>query len=469
MNLKFSSQRFNSPAEFRGKRVVVMGLGLFGGALGAIRFLVRAGATVLVTDLKPPSRLLPSLEAIKGLPIELRLGEHREEDFLNCDFVLVSPAVPDTSPFLWIAFKNGARLITEMGLLFCFCRSEIIGVTGTNGKSTTSALLGEMVRNTGRVVYVGGNIGGSLLPEIQELPEEACVVLELSSFQLERLAPLGVAPHLSAITNLTSDHLDRHHTLQRYRIAKSWIVANQSHNDTALLSLDYPSTRSFLRLGYSTKLTFSLTDEQADFFIRGDEVFHNGKAILSLHGMKLKGRHNQENALCALACATAMGIAPNVIESVLRSFEALEHRLEEFALIDGITFINDSKATSPEATATSLRALEGNIVLIAGGREKPGFDYEPLLSEIKRKVKAVVLVGESAEKLQRLITASSPSTPVHPCQNIESASKKAFELAEPDWLVLFSPACTSYDMFSNYEERGRTFKESVGKLIGNSP
>jgi UDP-N-acetylmuramoylalanine--D-glutamate ligase len=495
--------------DFANKRVTLMGLGLFGGGVGAARFLIRQGASLTITDLRSDQVLAESVEALKGLPIAFRLGEHREADFREADVVVVSPAVPRESPFLQMAREAGTTVVARDNLIFQWCPAPILGVTGSNGKTTTVSLIGAMFRRVHPGTIVGGNIGGSVLDQIEEIHADTPVILELSSFQLEDLQEIGMSPHVAVVTNLSPNHLDRHGTFEEYVRAKKGIIHHQRADDVAILNYDDPAVRLWAGECPGKVIFFSVreplpegvfvqdgrivvridpasfaprrpqrtqrrpprkepTSESSAHSARSAVRTPNGVAedICGTEELILPGRHNVENALAATAAAWISGVGKGPIAEVLRSFEGVAHRLEFVREIQGVRYYNDSIATTPESVIAALDAFEGGIVLIAGGSDK-GISFDRLADEIVRKAKAVVLIGTTASKIAARVEArrgSKDLPSVMRCDSLEEAVRHAQKWAQSGDVVLLSPACASYDMFRNFEDRGNRFKALVERL-----
>jgi len=452
-----------------------MGLGAFGGGIGAVQFLVREGAIVTVTDLRPADQLAKALATIAETPPDrLRLGEHRAVDFENADLVVVSPAVPKESPWLARARAAQVPLSSEMNLFWERNLGKTACVTGSNGKSTTTALLhallcGARSACAGRC-WLGGNIGHSLLPKVSEISPADWVVLELSSFQLEDLAPLRPNPHVAVVTNFSPNHLDRHGCLAAYRAAKQNLLNWQTPDRLAVLNSDDPDVSAWST--QARRLGFGLRDTGAEGLYCHESdappqlaVFRFGsqETVLPLPGwLFLPGVHNLQNALAAGAAALALGAVPGEVEVAVRGFRGLPHRLELVAETAGRSFYNDSKATTPEAALLALRAFERPVVLLAGGYDKQ-IDLAALVDEIvsrgPHRVRAVALLGETGPRLERLLDARDPPRAIS--RRLFAEFAPAFDWAaeqsrEGD-VVLLSPGCASYDWFENYEERGERF------------
>ncbi len=351
--------------DLRGKRVLVMGLGLQGSGIAAARYAAQQGASVRVTDLKAPEVLAPSVQALAGLPIVFILGEHREEDFLWAKIVLRNPGVPLTSPYLQLASQHGARVEMEIALFFLACPGRIIGITGTRGKTTTSTLIYEILRASGAQTALGGNVAGvetlSLLPQITP---ETLVVLELSSWQLEGLFPHKISPPVAVMTNIYPDHLNTYDSMEAYAQAKTSIYRFQRPTDLAVFNYDNPWTRRFGEEAPGGVWYASL--ERGGYFERGAQDLISFAFTDTL----LAGRHNLENILLATTTARLLGIPDEIIARAVRAFRGVAHRLEEVAVVNGVRYINDTASTSPVAGRVGIEAFGGPIVLVAGGNTK---------------------------------------------------------------------------------------------------
>ncbi|MCX7935195.1 MAG: UDP-N-acetylmuramoyl-L-alanine--D-glutamate ligase, partial [Planctomycetota bacterium] len=468
----------------RHRRILIMGLGLFGGGVGAARFWSDLGAEVTVTDLRTAAELAPSLEALRGTSCRFVLGEHREEDFRHCDLVVVNPAVRPDNRLLRLARSCGARITTEIGLVWRLATGPILAVTGTAGKSTTASLLGAMVKAFDPRTLVGGNLGGSLLPELKRHPPSAPIVLELSSFQLHYLKPQRIAPEVAVVTNLSPNHLDWHGTALRYYEDKRNIIRYQRADQWAILNAEDAALRQWAAEAPGRVIHVARSDPQTDdaCFVSGmaagaEAPPADGRIIIRLQGeeralaeisaLRLPGPHNLLNALQAAAAAYAFCREPRAVMAGLASFSGLPHRLEEVATWRGIKFVNDSKATTPEATILALRAFAGAAVLIAGGSDK-GSSFAELGAAIAQHARAVVLIGATAARIKADILRAAPAAapPIYEAgDDFEAAVRKAAEACPAGGVVLLSPACASFDMFANYEARGERFREIVQGMI----
>jgi len=465
----------------RGRNVLVMGLGLAGGGVAATRWLIREGAHVTVTDLRPAADLRESIEALKDFPVTFRLGGHREEDFRSADLVVRSPAVPPDRPFLHAAIDAGVPIDTEMNLFWKRCRAPILAVTGSNGKTTTTALCGEALRRLAPVlpgsprVWVGGNIGIPLIEEAESIAPTDLVVLELSSFQLEDLSSLRRSPHIAVVMNLTPNHLDRHGTMAAYAGAKRQIVCDQGPEDTAVLNADDPVVWGWSAGCRARVRAFTLQAPGPEQVGREGEILRaevGGRSFhLDVTGRRLPGAFNLQNMVAAAAAtweaagrrvpdAWAAAAAP-----AFRDFRGVEHRLEFVVEAGGVAYYNDSIATNPESTLAALDALRGPFILIAGGYDKK-LPFDALGRAIAGKVRDCILIGQTADAIEAAVHAAGGPARISRAASLADAVARAAALAQPGDTVLLSPACASFDQFRNFAERGRSFKDEVRRRIG---
>ena len=461
--------------SYSGKAVTVMGLGLFGGGVGAARFFATHGAKVTVTDRRGEEDLKPSIDALKGLPIRYVLGRHEVEDFCKADVVMVNPGVPADSPLVVMARGAGAKIEHSINLLFKLTpKSPKIGITGSNGKSTTTALIGAMLQLYDARTLTGGNIGKCLLSETKDLAPGVPVVLELSSFMLEGLRELKQSPTVSVVTNLSPNHLDRHGSMEAYTSAKQAIIEFQNRKDVAVLNADDPALSGWERLTKARVVRFSIkTEPEGDAaFLDGEKLvvrIGNVEEVVALrHSLRLPGQHNVANALAASAAALAFGVKPWQIAEALTAFSGLPHRLEMVARdARSVTFYNDSIATTPESVICALASFEGPITLIAGGYDK-GTPFDELGVAIARKARSLILIGTTAQKIKEAVQRASRDLMKGPAiihaRDLEHAAQLAATNAVPGEVVLLSPACASYDMFRNFQERGELFRLLARKL-----
>jgi UDP-N-acetylmuramoylalanine--D-glutamate ligase len=462
----------SSPTSWHGTRVTIMGLGSFGGGVGLARYLATQGARVTVTDLRCADVLHVSLEALHDLPIRFVLGEHHEQDFVDTDVVFVNPAVPLTSPYLELARAHQVPLDSEINLFVRQCPGRIIGITGSVGKSTTTALLGSILHMHDARTLVGGNIGGSLLQRLPDITPDTPVVLELSSFQLEHLAWQQYSPPLAIVLNLTPNHLDRHGTMAAYQRAKEHILAYQQPTDTAILNWDDAAVRDMASRGRGQCLYYTLEETLTEGVYRQDDAlvmarFGRRTILCRRSDLPLRGAHNFSNAAAAATAAAVLGVPPTTIIQSLRCFQGLAHRLELVATKGGVEYYNDSKATTPLSTIRALQAFETPVILLAGGYDK-GTPFEELGQVIRTRAKAALVYGKTAPKLARAIEQAARVTPQAPWvaqfPNLDAALQQAVTLVAPGDVVLLSPACASYDQFPHYEARGEYFRQLVQNL-----
>lgn len=458
--------------EFKNRRVTVMGLGAFGGGIGAVRYLASRGARVTVTDLKSAEQLRGSLERLRDCPsLSLRLGEHREQDFRECDLVVVNPAVPKDNRYLQIAREAGIPLTSEINLFWERNPGRTICVTGSNGKSTTTALLHSLLSaegtGQGGNCWLGGNIGISLLPELDHIRPDDWVILELSSFQLADLEPLRPNPHVALVTNFSPNHLDRHGTLDEYRQAKQNVLRWQTADRMAVLNQNDPDVASWPTR--AQRYWFGRDDEGREgvFGTGFDEykrlaLFRRGnrEQVLPLGDwLSLPGRHNFQNAVAAACAALVAGATTAQVASGMTRFTPLPHRLQLVVEKCGRRFYDDSKATTPEAALSAIDAFRSPIVLLAGGYDKQ-IDLAPLARQIAAShVKAAALMGQTAPGLARAIAAADPQgrVAIATHASFDAAFDWAAAHAAPGDIVLLSPGCASYDWFASYEQRGDAF------------
>jgi UDP-N-acetylmuramoylalanine--D-glutamate ligase len=447
--------------DVEGKRVLVVGLGKSGAA--SALFLEARGAHVTVSDAKREDQLRNEIPALLDRGITVETGKHGERTFRGQDLIVVSPGVPGDLAALQNARSLGIPVIGEIELTARFLAGTIVAITGSNGKTTTTTLTGEIIASGGRKTLVGGNIGTPAITFVEQSSPDTWVVLEISSFQLESIETFR--PHISAVLNLTPDHLDRHGSMEHYIAAKTRIFENQDAGDYAVLNADHEATR---RLAVELKpqvLWFSRKHEvERGAFVRGGAIVYRDREavveIMPLSEVALKGAHNLENVLAAVAIGMAAGVEPAAIRRAVKEFRAVEHRLEYVATLGGVQYYNDSKATNVDATIKALESFPANVHLILGGRDKDG-DYRELKPLIVGRVKRVYTIGEAAAKIESQIGNAAP---VLSAQTLESAVRQAAGLAAAGDIVLLAPACASYDQFSSYEHRGRAFKELVQSL-----
>ncbi|MDH4100112.1 MAG: UDP-N-acetylmuramoyl-L-alanine--D-glutamate ligase [Nitrospirota bacterium] len=446
--------------EFKDKKIVVVGMARSG--IGAARTLQRFGARVTATDSRQQDAL-PDLSELTAAGVELALGGHPDALLDGTSLIVISPGVPYKLPFLEKARGRGISVISELELACRLSDSPFVAITGTNGKSTTTTLVAEMLKAAGLNIFLGGNIGNALTDNPDDLRGRDFVVAEVSSFQLETIE--SFRPKVSAILNITPDHLDRYADMAEYAWAKARIFENQRKDDFLVLNADDQPTWRLRERAACKVVPFSRKRYvQRGVFVDSGRLVSNlsgsREVICLVSDIRIIGAHNLENALAAAAISIAAGAKIDAVARVLREFAGLPHRLELVGTIGGVDFINDSKGTNIGAVEKSLEGFTSPVVLIAGGLGK-GTDFTPLRPLIQEKVKALVLIGKSAKEMA---VAFDGLTPIHYADGMDEAVKTAAGLAEPGETVLLSPACASFDMFKNFEDRGEKFAEAVGKL-----
>jgi len=455
--------------DLRGKRVLIMGLGLHGSGIASARYAAQQGAIVRVTDLRSEEILAPSIVSLAGLPIEYVLGEHREEDFLWAEIVIRVPGVRRDSPYLRIASKNGARIEQEIALFFQACPGRIIGVTGTRGKTTTTTLIYEILRANGMPTVIGGNVSGvetlSLLPTITP---ETLVVLELSSWQLEGLAPHKISPFVSVMTNIYPDHLDTYNGMEEYTEAKANIFRYQHVTDLAIFNYDNLWTR---RLGEEAMAeTWYTSLERWGSFERDS----TNLLPFTFSETPMIGKHNLENIILATTTARLLGIPDEIIGSAVRSFHGVAQRLEEIAVVNCVRYINDTTSTTPVAGRVALDAFDAPVVLVAGGNTK-FLPLEDWPETIVRKCRDVILLkGTGTDELLLAIQEAAQKLGIaDPVRGVfddfTTAMDTAVSLSHTGDVLLFSPGFTSFGMFLNEFDRGDKFVAYVRRLEGFLP
>ena len=448
---------------YYGKSVLIVGAARSG--IAAAEFLLARGARVVLTDVKNVEALAPAIAPLQLLAeksgeLILELGGHKSESFRKCDFVVVSPGVPLALPFFEESRKARIPVIAEVELAARHLQGNILGITGSNGKTTTTTLVADLLCGAGLKGHATGNIGFPLISHVASSTPEDIYATELSSFQLEGIDRLR--PFVGSILNLTPDHLDRYPGFRAYVEAKKRIFMNQTASDFAVLNGDDPETAAMAREVNSQPVLFSRRIEpERGAFVRGARLFYRDgrgeRELFNAGDIGLKGEHNLENVLAACAITLLAGAAPCSLRDVIRNFKGVEHRLECVAEIDGIQYFNDSKATNVDATIKSLQAFPGNILLIAGGRDKGG-DFTVLRPLVRERVKQVVLIGEAKGKIREAlqgVVETSEAASLH--EAVILCSRRA----SPGDVVLLAPACASFDMFRDYEHRGHVFKQAV--------
>lgn len=425
--------------SFAGKRVTVFGLGRFGGGIAVTQWLVKQGAKVLVADQDGAEKLAESVGKLSGLPVELRLGNAGESDFTQTDLIVASPAVPPHNPQLLAASSAGVPITTEIRLFVERCCAPIFGITGTKGKSTTTAMLGEILRR-GFTVHVGGNIGGSLLEKVEQIRPRDLVVLELSSYMLEHLGKARFSPHVAVVTLIGADHLDWHGSREAYVGAKKNILRYQKKDDFAVFNGDDPGASAMAGEALGKVVRYSLSNCRA-------------------FSLQLPGRHNQLNAQGAFAAAATAGVSWETAQDALRDFRGLPHRLQLVHEAGGVRWYNDSIATIPDAAVAALESFdEGKVIQIIGGKDKH-LPIERMCDALAKRAKMALCIGATGPMLSRALHELGAAQ--RECGDLAWAVAMAREIATEGDIVLLSPGYPSYDQFVNFEERGDTFVRLV--------
>jgi UDP-N-acetylmuramoylalanine--D-glutamate ligase len=447
-----------------GMSVVVVGLARSG--VAAAEFLARRGASVVATDLKGEGELPEEALSLRRLGVRLDLGGHRPETFAGASMVVVSPGVPWERPELAVAREAGAEVMAEIELAFRHLRGRLAAITGTKGKSTTTAALGAVLREAGLDVRVGGNIGAPLIGLVEGSTEATIFAVEVSSFQLEGTRDFH--PEVAVWLNLSPDHLDRHPSLDAYVAAKAQVFARQEETDWAVVNADDPVVLEQARRARARLLPLRLTGQP---LAEGDGAFFRDGAawmrrddreerLFSRSDVRVPGQHLAGDLLAAAAAGRLLGASRDDVARGIAAFRGVEHVLEHVATIDGVAFYNDSKATNVAAAVRSIEAFDGRVLVILGGRYKGG-DFALLAPRLRARGSRVLAIGEARDRLR---AALAPEVSVDECGSLGEAVERARALAEPGDTVLLAPACSSFDMFRDYAERGRRFKEEVQKL-----
>lgn len=446
---------------FAGKKVLVVGMARTG--MAAARFLRTRGARVTVSDRRGRDPLQPEIRRLEALGIDCEVGGHRPETFRKTDCIVVSPGVPLEQPVLREAAGRGTQILSEIELASRFLRGKIIGITGSNGKTTTTTLIGEILESAGFRVQVGGNIGVPLVSLVESSAPGSINVVELSSFQLEAVSSFRA--HIAVILNITPDHMDRYPTLAAYARAKLNLLKNQTASDFAVLNredrllLDLAVPPAAQAFWFSTGVPV----DKGTCLQNGALVFNQGgkrEQMVRVEEIRVKGIHNLENVAAAVTVARLLGASVQSIRESVARFRGVSHRLEWVREVRGVDFYNDSKATNPASARRALEAFEQRLILILGGRDKAS-DFSVLSPQVSRRVKGLVLLGEASRKIESQLAGTAPVTHA---ATMEEAVHLAFGQASRGEVVLLAPACSSFDMFRDFEDRGDVFKEAVNRL-----
>ena len=451
--------------NYQNKRVLVVGMARSG--VAAAQLLVKHGAQVIVNDSKSREELGDAVAPLASLPVEWQLGKPAGECLESIDALVISPGIPDTAPFVLKAKEQGVYVTGELELAYQLAQGEMVAVTGTNGKTTTVSLLGEIFRNAGHVTHVVGNIGYPYSAAALESRRDDMFVCEVSSFQMETADTFH--PKAAALLNITEDHLNRHGTMENYTAMKMRMFRNQTSEDVAVFNADDPALAPLVKQVKSQVMLFSRKKRVAcGAYVDGDMLMVRWKGaerpVCQVKEIYIPGPHNLENALAAACIATAMDVPAPVIRHTLRTFKGVEHRIEFVRELEGVRYINDSKGTNVDSTIKAIQTMDRPTAIILGGYDKH-CDFTPMVKEMLASpfIREAVLIGVTADQIERTCRENG-YTRIHRADTLEDAINQCRALASESWNVLLSPACASFDMFSDYEARGRIFKELVNKL-----
>ena len=440
--------------------MLVVGLARTGVATAL--FCAKRGGEVTATDSRSAAEIGEAVNALGDTGVRLELGGHQEATFLKQDLIIPSPGVPVDTPALCVARESGVTVWSEIELADRFLDGLLIGITGSNGKTTTTSLIAHILKQAGVPTILAGNIGTPLISCVEETNDKTVTVAELSSFQLELIETFR--PNISVFLNLTPDHLDRHKTFETYAAVKARIFENQLHSDYAVLNADDPATAQLVP-SKPQVYWFSRKQRVAQgAFLRESEIVFRRESeerpVMRTQDIPLPGAHNLENVLAAVTAACLAGVQPEAIAKAVRSFAGVEHRIEFVAEIGGVRYYNDSKATNVDATLKALEAFPGRILVILGGKDK-GSDYTALQKSLRQRAILALLIGAAAEKIEKQIAGA---VAIEQVGTLERALEISSQAARPGDIVLLAPACASFDQFQNYEHRGRVFKELVRQM-----
>ncbi|MBR3722032.1 MAG: UDP-N-acetylmuramoyl-L-alanine--D-glutamate ligase [Selenomonadaceae bacterium] len=452
--------------EFQGKNILAVGAGISGFA--AAKVAKKFGAKVTLSDAKDEDKIEGDLESLRQAGINLKFGPQGESLLEDVDALILSPAVPVKIPLVEAAYKKNISVISEVEMAYEFAKSPIAAVTGTNGKTTTTTLLGKLLEARYDKVGVGGNIGVPLVDEVLRVGEGGAIAAEISSYQME--ATNHFRPHVTAVLNVTPDHLKRHGTMEVYQAMKEKLFAEETEEDFVVLNYDDEKVRSMSERTKAQVYYFSRRETfDKGAFLQNNtlSIADGGKVyeLVSVEELGIKGAHNVENALAAAMSAYLMGVSIEKMIPVLKDFKGVEHRIEFVREIEGVPYYNDSKATNTDSAIKALETFDGHIILIAGGDDK-GTDLTEFMTLVKAKVDELILVGDAAKRFEEVaLKIGTPPKHIHLVgYDMKKAVKTAKELAKPPQIVLLSPACASFDMYKGFEARGKDFKEIVNGL-----
>jgi UDP-N-acetylmuramoylalanine--D-glutamate ligase len=450
--------------DLKGKKVLVVGLARTG--IATAKFLKTKGSLVTTTELKPKEEMEEAEQELKWMDISTEWGGHQAETFLKQDRIVVSPGVDLSIEPIQKAIKQGVKVISEIELAYHFIHVPIIAITGTNGKSTVTTLLGQILKSGGKDTVVCGNIGNSLCGEIQRIREDTWVVLEVSSAQLERIE--SFKPRIAVILNITDDHMDRYKNFYEYFNYKLKMFAHQDERDVLILNHDAENLRRIKGLARSRVLFYAKNKKsngyEIDAYVKDDKICcvydAPEKRIMPVADIKLKGTHNLENVLACSLAAVVAGVRDDAIRTTVAAFTGLEHRFETVDTIDNVEYIDDSKGTTVDSTRRAIESCDKSLILIAGGKDKHS-DYRAIRDMVRDRVMHMVLIGEATKSIRK---ALGDVVTTHEAKDMFEAVEKSHSLAKDNWAVLLSPMCSSFDMFKDYKERGEVFRQAVAKL-----
>lgn len=449
--------------DFKDKKVLVSGVAKSG--ISAAYLLKKLGANVTIQDAKTEDKLGNVVTELKNNGITLFLGANPDDIIEDMDILVMSPGVPTDLPFVNKARENNIPVIGEIELAYMFCKSPIIGITGTNGKTTTTTLVGDICKAYYNNTFVVGNIGNPFADITLDTTNDGAVVAELSSFQLETIKEF--TPKVSAVLNITPDHLNRHHTLENYIAAKERVFENQTADDYCILNYNDETTKAMANKTKAKVIFFSLNNSLEEGIYSDDKSIYikalgYDQKVVDIDELKILGGHNVENAMAAIGCSIALGVPMDIVVKVLKAFTAVEHRIEYVTTVNDIEFYNDSKGTNPDASIKAVEAMKRPICIIAGGYDK-GSDFTEWIDTFKGRVKFVAVIGAVKDKIVDTLNKAD-FTNYKTADTFEEAIDLCYENAEKGDCVLLSPACASWDMFKSYEQRGEIFKDYVRKL-----
>lgn len=448
--------------NLKDKNILILGLGVTG--VSTVKALNKLKANIIIADTKKEEELKEYLDEIKEYSIEYYLGTNMVP-LDNIDLIIKSPGIPLNIPLIEKANELNIEVITDIELAYRLMHSPIIAITGTNGKTTTTIIVGEFFKKAGYDTHVTGNIGKGILWDAVNSKDEDIFVVETSSFQLDSTKKFK--PKVSLIINITPDHLNWHKSYENYINAKKKIFINQDKNDFTILNYDDPILRKMESQVKSKLIWFSVNEElEKGVYLKGDNIIINDGikeiSVMSYKDIKIPGKHNLENALASISVGWAMGLEPNIMAEVLKEFQGVEHRIEYVDTIDGIDFYNDSKGTNPDASIKAIEALNAPLILIAGGMDK-GTEFDDFIKSFDNKVKALILLGETKEKIKETAIKYDFNN-IYIVESMKEAVNRGYEIGEKGDKVLLSPACASWDMYKSFEERGYYFKKAVRSL-----